>query len=65
VSEPRDNCQCRLVPIGRGVTIEFCPMHAAAPELLEALKAALRAADGEYGWVTPARIAIDKAEGRR
>ena len=36
-----DMCKCRIVPIGYGVTVEFCPMHAAAPELLEALKEAV------------------------
>jgi hypothetical protein len=44
MSAPRDNCQCAIVPIGQGVTIEFCPMHEAAPELLEALKAMERRA---------------------
>jgi hypothetical protein len=42
MSEPRDNCQCAIVPIGHGVTIEFCPMHDAAPELLESVKALVR-----------------------
>jgi hypothetical protein len=54
MSAPRDNCQCRIIPVARrsgsvppfpysikrdAVTVEYCPMHAAAPELLEALKA--------------------------
>lgn len=44
MSYPRDSCQCRIVPITRGgvafsgVTIEYCPMHDAAPDLLDALK---------------------------
>src|ERR1700719_3331734 len=43
MSYPRDNCQCRIVPVTNmnspwRVTVEYCPMHAAAPDLLVALK---------------------------
>ena len=56
MSAPRDNCQCRIIPVARtsgrvppfpysikrdAVTVEYCPMHAAAPRLLEACKLAL------------------------
>ena len=80
MSAPRDNCQCRIVPVDRGVTVEFCPMHAAAPEMLEALRGMHRASEEiavefiehkratNWGIVNDAYIAaaraIAKAEGK-
>lgn len=71
------NCACRVCEEGE---VHFCSAHAAAPEMLEALKALLREApkrDPNYGicmcrlhdragwcWHERARLAIAKAEGR-
>ena len=62
------HCTCRRVPGpagGNGTVWEYCPMHAAAPELLSALESAL--ADNGTGtgeaWRTAARAAVAKARG--
>ena len=41
--------------------IEFCSMHAAAPALLEALKAVTDCEHGDMGEIIVSRIAMDKA----
>jgi len=64
-------CPCRIVnessSYGTGfrLTWEYCPLHAAAPELLEALKRVLDSVINERGpAIKAARTAIAKAEGR-
>jgi hypothetical protein len=61
-------CGCRAKPY----QVKFCPLHAAATELLEAAKALLSFAEGYYDEeserkhnpaITKARAAIAKAQG--
>jgi hypothetical protein len=37
-SEPVGTCGCKLERVASGLKMVDCPLHAAAPELLEALK---------------------------
>jgi hypothetical protein len=67
-------CIAKVYADGSGVDIGFCPMHAAAPELLEALKEIAdryalldaRLVSGQHsepnGTIERARAAIAKAE---
>ena len=86
MSAPRDNCQCRIIPVAKrsgsvppfpysikrdAVTVEYCPMHAAAPELLESLQTMTALAHVYVGddpkglaLVAKATAAIFKAEER-
>ena len=34
----RENCKCRIVGEYEDKTVRYCSLHAAAPEILEALK---------------------------
>lgn len=60
------DCDCKWTEAGDDV--KYCPVHAAAPELLEALKHMSEVFERELGpkWesVTEARAAIAKAGGR-
>lgn len=72
-----DKCgECVFQIVGaepfQAVKVEFCPMHKAAPELLEAVKdckAQIEGFDpggckGPYDRVAKARAALAKAEGK-
>ena len=53
-------CDCEITPDG----LIFCPLHAAAPELLEACQAAIDESGGEFvaRYLELAEAAIAKAE---
>jgi len=66
-----EDCGCVIVSGVEGFEedhIEYCPLHAAAPAMLEALKDALAIAAIEKHpwrpWHDKARDAVTKAEGR-
>lgn len=62
-----DDCGCKLQRLEHGLHMENCPLHAAAPDLLEALKDVFRnipLEDSQRWFAHKAQKAIDKAEGR-
>ena len=69
--DPVGACGCKLVRTERGLTMQDCALHAAAPELLEALRSVLPNVPGWESkdfsgrpWLELAKRAIAKAEGK-
>ena len=72
-TENVDNCGCKLVRVTTGLHMESCPLHEAAPELLEACRYAVenlkpkgtvtKDFSGHNAMATLSK-AIAKAEGR-